>query len=155
MWNPPCPLITIYAFMIYTAPCIIFWLRAYPLQGEVGGGWAWNSRVFWALWNGIEPIGECHLGPKKLENSRDAPVHKKNYATWLSSRGPNFSVPRPQSRLSARLFLQSSELGLPHPLTRRQVCPPPLGKRGVGESQFRQGDIHWDTLGGQCEYNLS
>ncbi len=28
---------------------------------------SWNSRVFWALWNGIEPIGECHLGPK---NSR-------------------------------------------------------------------------------------
>jgi hypothetical protein len=26
--------------MIYTAPCIMFWMRAYPLQGEVGGGWA-------------------------------------------------------------------------------------------------------------------
>ncbi len=24
---------------------------------------------FWAPWNGIEPIGECHLGPKKLENT--------------------------------------------------------------------------------------
>ncbi len=29
-----------------------------------------------------------------------------------------------QSRQSAKLFLQSSELGLPHPLTRRRVCPP-------------------------------
>ncbi len=26
--------------MIYTAPCIMFWMRANPLQGEVGGGWA-------------------------------------------------------------------------------------------------------------------
>ncbi len=42
--------------MIYTAPCIMFYMRAYPLQGESGGGGAWNSRVFWALWNGIEPI---------------------------------------------------------------------------------------------------
>jgi hypothetical protein len=31
-----------YAPMIYTAPlapCIMFWMRAYPLRGEVGGGW--------------------------------------------------------------------------------------------------------------------
>ncbi len=51
---------------------------------------------------------------------------------------------------------QSSELGLPHPLARRRVCPlPPLvresgtpaGEReGVGESQFRRGDIHCGTL---------
>ncbi len=26
--------------MIYTAPCIMFWMRAYTLHGEVGGGWA-------------------------------------------------------------------------------------------------------------------
>ncbi len=59
--------------MIYTALCIMFWMRAYPLQGEVGGVGPWNSRVFWALWNGIELIGKCHLGSKKLENSRAQP----------------------------------------------------------------------------------
>ena len=26
--------------MIYTALCIMFWMRAYPLLGQVGGGWA-------------------------------------------------------------------------------------------------------------------
>ncbi len=63
---------------------------------------------------------------------------------------------RPQSRQSAKLFLQSSELGLPQPLTRRRVCPPPplwhRGKehtrwreRGLGESLFRRGDIHCGT----------
>ena len=31
--------ITIYAPLIYTAPCIMFWMRAYPLLGQVGGGW--------------------------------------------------------------------------------------------------------------------
>jgi hypothetical protein len=32
--------LTIYAPMIYTALYIMFWIRAYPLRGEVGGGWA-------------------------------------------------------------------------------------------------------------------
>ncbi len=55
------------------------------------------------------------------------------------------------SRQSAKLFLQSSELGLPQPLK-----PPPLlvpgggahtlAKEGVREYQFRRGDIHCGTL---------
>jgi hypothetical protein len=39
---------TTYAPMIYTALCIMFWMRAYPLLEKVGGGWAWNSLAFWA-----------------------------------------------------------------------------------------------------------
>ncbi len=31
-------------------------------KGKWEGVWPWNSRVFWALWNGIKPIGEGHLG---------------------------------------------------------------------------------------------
>ncbi len=42
----PALLITIYAPMIYTAPCIMFWLRAYLLRGEVGGGWALEFSSF-------------------------------------------------------------------------------------------------------------
>jgi hypothetical protein len=38
--------ITIYAPVIYTAPCIIFWMRAYPLRGEVEGGWALEFESF-------------------------------------------------------------------------------------------------------------
>jgi hypothetical protein len=38
--------ITIYAPMIYTAPCIMFWMRAYPLRGEVGGSWALEFSSF-------------------------------------------------------------------------------------------------------------
>jgi hypothetical protein len=58
-----------------------------------------------------------------------------------------------QSRQSAKLFLQSSELGLPQPLTRRLVRPPGTGggahslaREGMGESQFRRRDIHCGTL---------
>jgi hypothetical protein len=61
-----------------------------------------------------------------------------------------------QCRQSAKIFIQSSELGLPQPLARSRVCPPsPLwfrrrgtlaGERGVGESQFRRGDIRCGTL---------
>jgi hypothetical protein len=38
-----------------------------------------------------------------------------------------------QSRQSAKLFLQSSELGLPHPLTRKQVrgCGSPSSDEGT------------------------
>jgi hypothetical protein len=47
--------------MIYTAPCIIFWMRAYPLRGEVGGGWALEFESF--------------LGPVKWQRA-DRRVHK-------------------------------------------------------------------------------
>jgi hypothetical protein len=61
-----------------------------------------------------------------------------------------------QSRQSAKLFLQSSELGLPQSLARRRGPPPfwgeghapahSLAREGLGESQFRRGDIHSGTL---------
>jgi hypothetical protein len=35
-----CAVITIFAPVIYTRPCIMFWRRGYTLRGEVGGGWA-------------------------------------------------------------------------------------------------------------------
>jgi hypothetical protein len=56
---------------------------------------------------------------------------------------------------SAKPYLQSLELGLPQPLTRTRVFPPPLvpvggahslAREGVGESQFLRGDIHCGTL---------
>ncbi len=58
---------------------------------------------------------------------------------------------RSQSRLNARFFLQSSELGPPQgpqPLTRRPVRPPPpVGSRGGGGgSQLGRGDKHCGTL---------
>ncbi len=32
--------------MIYTAQCIMFWMRAYPLLGQVGGVWALEFESF-------------------------------------------------------------------------------------------------------------
>ncbi len=46
-----------------------------------------------------------------------------------------------QSRQSAKPFLQSSELGLPQPFTRRRMCPPPLWFRwfrGQRRTRWRQ-----------------
>jgi hypothetical protein len=55
-------------------------------------------------------------------------------------------------RQNAKLFLQSPELELPHPLSRiaGECAPPPLvgggahalAGEGLGESQFRRGEIH-------------
>jgi hypothetical protein len=70
------------------------------------------------------------------------------------------STIKPQSRQSARLFLQSSELGLPC----RRVCPPlfgyggrdtlACGREGGGGSQFQRGDRHWGTLGYICPWRI-
>ncbi len=56
----------------------------------------------------------------------------------------------PQSRQSAKLFHQSSELGLPQPLARRRVCPPGsggrgtlAGERGVGRVPILTRGIHF------------
>ncbi len=38
--------ITNYAPMIYAAPCVMFWMCAYPLRGQVGGGWALEFESF-------------------------------------------------------------------------------------------------------------
>jgi hypothetical protein len=43
-----------------------------------------------------------------------------------------------QSRQMAKLFLQSSELGLSHPLTYRRVGPPPFGSGGGGHTRLRK-----------------
>jgi hypothetical protein len=32
--------------MIYTALCIMFWMPAYSLEGQVGGGWALEIESF-------------------------------------------------------------------------------------------------------------
>jgi hypothetical protein len=52
----------------------------------------------------------------------------------LNNPASQYKSAHPQSRQSAKLFLQSSELRLPQPLTRRRVYPPPprvLGRRGT------------------------
>ncbi len=38
--------ITIYAPMIYTAPCVMFLMQADTLCGQVGGGWALEIKSF-------------------------------------------------------------------------------------------------------------
>ncbi len=47
---------SIYAPMIYTALFIMFWMRAYPLQGQVGGGWALKFNIFFGpvKWHGTD-----------------------------------------------------------------------------------------------------
>jgi hypothetical protein len=47
-------IITIYAPVIYTALCIMFWMRAYTLRGEVGGGWALEFPSFLDPVTGLE-----------------------------------------------------------------------------------------------------
>jgi hypothetical protein len=43
----------------------MFWMRAYPLRGQVGRCWALKIDSFLGPVKWHEPKGECHLGPKK------------------------------------------------------------------------------------------
>jgi hypothetical protein len=52
----PASKITIYAPMIYRAPCIMFWVRAYPLLGQVGGGLGPGIREF---------FGSCEMASSR------------------------------------------------------------------------------------------
>jgi hypothetical protein len=92
---------------------------------------------------------------------RLSPAHHR--LTYLYIQTPVSSVPLysqarwqvAQSRQSAKLFRQTSELGFaPHPLTRRRVCPLAFGSRGDtlargrgdGGSQFGRGERHCGTI---------
>jgi hypothetical protein len=68
-------------------------------------------------------------------------ICRKRYLTHFSEDVPAHSYMRAQSTQSAKLFLQSSELGLPQPLTPRQVCPPPLPRF------WREGHTRWRERG--------
>ena len=57
--------------MIYTAPCIMFWMRTYPLRGEVGGGWALEFSSF--------------LGPVKWHRVDLSASRGKNYNLAVDS----------------------------------------------------------------------
>ncbi len=80
--------LAIYAPMLYTALYTQFlWCVQIHYEGKWEGVWPWKSKHFWALWNGIEPYGECHLGPKKVEKL--CKVHQgilryiKLYMAWF------------------------------------------------------------------------
>jgi hypothetical protein len=62
-------ILAIYAPMSYKAPCIMFWIRAYPLRGQVGWGWALEMESFFGsfgclvFWHLVSIVRKgCRLG---------------------------------------------------------------------------------------------
>jgi hypothetical protein len=90
-----------------------------------GGGWGVHTRQAMRGW---------------WVNSSEDARHRVELLKY------NPSTLHSQSRQSTRLFHQLSELGPPHPLAHRRVCPPPLvrggGTHSLAEkgSQFGRGD---------------
>jgi hypothetical protein len=65
---------TTYAPMIYTALCIMFWMHAFLLLGQVGGGWALEFLGFWAP-NGTRLSARCiSQGPKYSQGPGPNPL---------------------------------------------------------------------------------
>jgi hypothetical protein len=74
-------ILTIYASVIYTAPCIMFWMGAYTLRGEVGGGWALEFPSFW--------------GPVKWERAdRRVPFAMNFGSDRIQIHNTDFGTPR-------------------------------------------------------------
>jgi hypothetical protein len=67
---------TTYALKIYTALFIMFWMHAYPLLGEEGGGWTMEFSSFFgpqmALAYWFDAISQ---GPKTFEFQGPTPSH--------------------------------------------------------------------------------
>jgi hypothetical protein len=69
-------------YVLYS-PCITFWMCAYPLRGEVGGGWAPN---------GTPLSAHCHFtGPKKTREFQGlTPSH---FPSWWICTHPKHYAP--------------------------------------------------------------
>ncbi len=64
--------ITIYAPMIYTAPCVMFFMRADTLRGQVEGDWALEMESF--------------LGPVKWHRAdRRVPFGAQKTQRWIKN----------------------------------------------------------------------
>jgi hypothetical protein len=62
--------------MIYTAPCIMFWMRAYTLRGKGGGSWALEFPSFLGPVKWERADRQVPFGAQKFGNSRDpTPSH--------------------------------------------------------------------------------
>jgi hypothetical protein len=61
-----------------------FWCRQILVYYE--GKWdevgPWKSRLFWYLWNCIEPLGECPLGPKPISRAHQPPPTCQSNGLW-------------------------------------------------------------------------
>jgi hypothetical protein len=62
--------------MINTAPCIKFWMCAYPLLGEVGEGWALEFSSFLGpvKWHPAPPLLFSNSAPSLLPHRPPPPI---------------------------------------------------------------------------------
>ncbi len=99
---------------------------------------------------GGEGGGDQHEGRQK--------IFERGVASKFISGGifPRHPPPQfdPQSRQSAKLFLKSSELGVPQPLNRRRVCPLGSGGRGTLAGERGVGRVPIPTRGHTLWYSL-
>jgi hypothetical protein len=63
-------------------------MRANPLLGQLGGGWALEIETLLGPVGpvGIERLGECHLGPKKSRLPGPNPLPLAQVMDWSASK---------------------------------------------------------------------
>jgi hypothetical protein len=109
---------------------------------------AYKETVAWYFW-----LFGCLWSQRDIKLSNNIPQALENDDTWGDTlRGPKiflalYCLERskgnwPQRRQSPKLFLKSSEVGLPQPLPRWRVCPPPPI---TGGRHTRQRERGWES----------
>ncbi len=64
-------------------------MRQIHYEGKWEGVGPWKSRLFWALWNGIEPLDdEYHLGPNKSHRTAPHPPIPPPTSLYLPEQRP-------------------------------------------------------------------
>jgi hypothetical protein len=79
--------LAIYGPLIYTAPYVMLLMRAASITRSSGRGVGpWKLRHFLGGGNGIEPLGECHLGPKRSRFPGPNPLPLAQVMHFLASK---------------------------------------------------------------------
>ena len=75
-------LLAIYAPMVYTAPCVMFFMRADPLRGQVGGGWALEIETFLGPVKWHQAVRRVPFGAQKVERKKSFPCIGRIASTY-------------------------------------------------------------------------
>ncbi len=82
--------------MIYPAPCIMFWMRAYPLHGQVGGGWALKFESFLGPVNSrAHPPPTCPSNGYACIQTLCTGLYKSYVHRWFYAQEPTREVSGP------------------------------------------------------------
>ncbi len=122
-------------------------------------------KLFLVFIHFIWPLVQYNVGKLQYVSQHQLYFISRGQPPWQPLGNPRFPLAKPSKQSqqitkylyiqSTKVYVFSSELELPQPLSRKRVCPPPGPKgggghtpaaKGVGEFQFRRLERKLSTL---------